>query len=62
MNAHVTQLQTGSPAHQISIAAGPGAANLKSASDLTRQMTEASDKVSKDGAAEEAAGSSLKVT
>jgi hypothetical protein len=50
-----------SPAHDISMPE-PEAANLKSASTLTRQMTEASEKLSKGGAADSDAGFSLKVT
>ncbi len=50
-----------SPPNSISISGGPGAAaNLKSGSELTHQLTEASDKVSKDGASVLAAVTSLK--
>jgi len=50
-----------SPAHSISMPE-PEAANLKSATTLTRQVTEASEKLSKGGAADREAGFSLKVT
>ena len=50
-----------SPLNSISISAEPAAAaNLKSGSELTHQLTEASDKVSKDGASAKAAAKTHK--
>ena len=50
-----------SPLNSISISTEPAAAaNLKSGSELTHQLTEASDKVSKDGASGKVAANPLK--
>ena len=50
---------THTPSHLISIAAEPGAANLKSAGSMTRQMTDATVEASGGGAGNSAAHSSL---